>query len=359
MGRTALVTGANGFIGSHLVEWLQERGDRPIAMVRKTSNTANLDASGAERRHGSLSNLDSLIAAMEGVDVVYHVAGITAAFTPDALREVNAAGTSRVFEAAGKAKNGPSRVVLVSSLEAAGPSHHDVARAEHHRPEPFTWYGTSKFGGEQAAWEAAQAATSFDVVIVRPPLVYGPRDQDVLQMIQSANWRIVARPGFRDTWMSAIHSHDLVRGIALAGDAGKPLPKEHEGHVLAGGGHDHDAVLDDAAHPVGQGIYFFDDGGRHSIKSFGHQAAAALGKKAMTLPVPGPIGWIGAVGAELAGRMSGRAPAFNRDKHRASVASGWWCDASRARHELGYAPEMPLEAGLEQTVRWLRDHKVL
>jgi nucleoside-diphosphate-sugar epimerase len=65
------------------------------------------------------------------------------------------------------------------------------------------------------------------------------------------------------------------------------------------------------------------------------------------------------VGAELAGRMSGRAPAFNRDKHRASVASGWWCDASRARHELGYAPEMPLEAGLEQTVRWLRDHKVL
>jgi nucleoside-diphosphate-sugar epimerase len=359
MGRKALITGANGFIGSHLVEWLQERGDHPYAMVRKTSNTANLEASGAEHRFASLSNLDSLIEAMEGVDIVYHVAGITAAFTPDALREVNAAGTSRVFEAASKAKNGPDRVVYVSSLEAAGPSHHDLARAEHHRPQPFTWYGASKFGGEQAAWEAAQSVDSLDVVIVRPPAVYGPRDQDMLQMIQSANWRLVARPGFRDTWMSAIHSHDLVRGIALAGDKGLALPKSPDDHVLAGGGHDHHEPIDDPAHPVGQGIYFFDDGGQHSIKSFGHEAAAALGKRALTLPVPGPVGWFGALCAEFMGRLSGKAPAFNRDKHRASVASGWWCDSSRAQKELGFTVEKPLPEGLEDTVRWLRDNKVL
>lgn len=359
MAKKALVTGANGFVGSHLVEWLQERGDHPYAMVRKTSNVANLDDAGCEYRYGSLGDLDSLIEAMEGVDIVYHVAGITAAFTPDALNEVNAAGTARVFEAARKAKNGPARVVYISSLEAAGPSHHEVARAEHHKPAPFTWYGTSKFGGEQAAWEAAQTATDFDVVIVRPPLVYGPRDQDVLQMIQSSNWRIVARPGFRDTHMSAIHNHDLVRGITLAGDRGKALPKDPDVHVLMGGGHEHHQPIEDPAHPIGQGIYFFCDGGQHSIKSFGHDAAKALGKSAMTLPVPSPLGWIGAFAAELAGRMSGKAPAFNRDKHRASLASGWWCDSSRARAELGYTVEMPLDAGLEQTVRWLRDNKVL
>ena len=359
MGKKALVTGANGFIGSHLVEWLQERGDQPLAMVRRTSNVANLEGAGVELRHASLSDLDSLVAAMEGMDVVYHVAGITAAFTPEALREVNAAGTSRVFEAASKAKNGPDRVVYVSSLEAAGPSHHELARAEHHRPEPFTWYGTSKFGGEQAAWEAAQSGEDFDVVIVRPPLVYGPRDLDVLQMIQSANWRLVARPGFRDTWMSAIHSHDLVRGITLAGDKGKALPKAPEAHVLAGGGQQNDEPAEDPTQPLGQGIYFFEDGGKHSIKSFGHEAAAALGKKAMTLPIPSPVGWIGAIGSELAGRITGKAPAFNRDKLRASIASGWWCDASRARAELGYEVEMPLPQGLEHTVRWLRDNKVL
>lgn len=359
MARTALVTGANGFIGSHLVEWLQDRGDTAFAMVRATSNTDNLADRTVDYRHGSLGDLDSLIAAMAGVDVVYHVAGITAAFTQTTLNEVNASGTARVFEAARKAKNGPSRIVYLSSLEAAGPSHHDIARAEHHRPEPFTWYGTSKFGGEQAAWEAAQSSGGFEVVIVRPPLVYGPRDQDVLQMIQSANWRLVARPGYRDTWLSAVHVQDLVRGMTLAADEGSALPVAPEEHVLAGAGATRDTPADSPDHPVGQGIYFFDDGGQHTVKSFGHAAAAALGKKAMTLPVPPPLAWVGAVAAEAVGRMRGKPPAFNRDKHRASIASGWWCDSSRARAQLGFESEMPLERGLEQTVGWLRDHRVL
>ncbi|HCP45412.1 MAG TPA: hypothetical protein DIU15_05190 [Deltaproteobacteria bacterium] len=358
MATTALVTGANGFIGSHLVEYLQDRGDLPYAMVRKTSNTDNLAERNVDYRYASVGDIDSLVSAMADVEVVYHVAGITAAFDEATLQAVNAQGTANVLEAARRASPGPRRVVVVSSLEAAGESHPEVARAEHHRPTPFTWYGKSKLGGEKAAWEAAQQG-GLEIVIVRPPLVYGPRDQDVLQMIQSANWRIVARPGFSDTWMSAIHPHDLVRGIVLAAEKGRPLPSHAEDHVLGGGGDDNNIAAKEPSDPRGEGIYFFSDGGQHTIASFGHEAARALGKKAITVPTPRAMAWTAAIATELSGRLRGQAPALNRDKVKASFSTGWWCDSARAQADLGYAPEMSLEQGLVQTVRWLRDHNVL
>jgi len=385
MATKALVTGANGFIGSHLVEYLQERGDKPIAMVRKTSNLDNLAGVDVEFRHSGLGDVDELAAAMEGVDIVYHVAGLTAAFKPETLHEVNATGTANVFAAARQAKEGPTRVVYVSSLEAAGQSHPETPRAEHHAPEPFTHYGRSKFAGEMAAWEAASIPAllteensrqgDLEIVIVRPPLVYGPRDQDVLQMIQSANWRVVATPLGRKGWISAIHCHDLVRAIVLAGEKGEPLPGRFHSpeahpeersvedgywkHALEGGGQ----PPSDAAHKlsgeISKGIYFFDDGGRYTIGSFGQDAATALGKRAFTIAMPRPVIWMSAVAAECAGRITGKAPALNRDKVTATFATGWWCDASKARSELGFEAEMPLEKGLPQTIAWLRENKAL
>ncbi len=359
MATTALVTGANGFIGSHLVEYLQDRGDHPYAMVRKTSDVSNLDGRSVDFRYGDVGDIDSLSAAMEDVEIVYHIAGITAAFSSEVLDRVNAEGTANVLEAARKARQGPRRVVYVSSLEAAGQSHHDCARAEHHRPEPFTRYGTSKFGGEQAAWKAA-GHDDLEVVIVRPPLVYGPRDLDVLQMVQSAKWGIVASPLGRNGWISAIHCHDLVRGIVLVGETGRKLPAGGDGqHVLEGGGTPNDQPVDEHSHAAGEGIYFLDDGGQHTIAGFGQQAATALGKKALTIPTPRAVIWMSAVAAETAGRFTGRAPALNRDKVTASFATGWWCDATRARDELGYQAEMPLDLGLPQWVAWLRENKLL
>ncbi|MBJ92966.1 MAG: hypothetical protein CMP23_00675 [Rickettsiales bacterium] len=359
MSKTALVTGANGFIGSHLVDYLLERGDRVLAMVRKTSDLSNLEGREVEYRYAGLRDEEALVTAMEGVDIVYHVAGLTAAFNPTTLEEVNSAGTRRVLEAARQAQPGPGRVVYVSSLEAAGESHPNQARAEHHLPAPFTNYGRSKFGGELAAWRASRDEQGPEVVIVRPPLVYGPRDQDVLQMIQSANWRLIATPMGRNGWISAIHCHDLVRGIVLAGERGRPLPPgEDLNHILAGVGPRCDGEST-AVPELGEGIYFFDDGGRHTIASFGHEAARILGKQAFTLPMPRLLIWLAAISAELVGRLKGKAPALNRDKVVASFATGWWCDSGKARKELGYSPDMSLNQGLQQTIRWLRDKSVL
>ena len=354
---TALITGSNGFIGSHLVEYLQDRGDVAYAMVRKTSNTKNLDHRTVDYRYAGLTDVDSLAAAMEDVDVVYHLAGMTAGREAQDYERINGGGTANVLAAAKAARNGPRKVVYVSSLAAAGPSDHAVARAEHHAPNPISIYGRSKFSGERAAHEAARDG-AIEVTIVRPPVVYGPRDEDFLQVIQMANGRLVLKLGFRSAWFSVVHPHDLVRGMVLAGDTGRHIPSDAESHALAGGGLPHDQHHD-GHHGDGEGIYFITDGGQYTWAELGHRSAAALGKTAYTLTIPVSVAYPAAFVSEMFGKLRGKLPIFNRDKVREGSASGWWAGIDRARDELGYAPEMPFDAGIADTVRWVKDEGLL
>lgn len=356
MGSRVVVTGANGFIGSHLVERLLERGDDVRAMVRKTARLDNLEGCTPTLVHASLADTDSMTAAFDGAEIVYHVAGLTAAFTRAEFDRANLEGTRNVLAAIQAARRPPRRLVLVSSLMAAGPSHPEVARREHHNPRTdVTLYGDSKLAGERLAYAAARAG-EVEVVIVRPPAVYGPRDEDVLQMIRSAKFGVIAQPGLRPTWMSFIHARDLVEGIVLAGARGRSIPRGDAPHALGDGGCPDDHVPEDPSHPAGEGIYFFTDGDRHTVVSFGKAAAAALGRRALAIPFPRAAVWTMAGVNQAIGRLRGEAPALTLDKARGSMASGWWCDDSRARSELGYAPQWPLERGLADTVAWARAH---
>jgi len=364
-----LVTGASGFIGSHLCEVLRERGHEVRAMVRRSSRLAKLDdAAGGrafELAYAGLDDVDALTEALRGVELVYHVAGTTAAFNRAGFDHANVEGVANLFAAIdrlrgiGGAGSGVRRIVHLSSSMAAGPSHPRNPRREHHRHEPgFTQYGDSKLDGEKLARVAARAG-ELELVIVRPPLVYGPRDEDVLQMIKSAAMRVVAQPGLRPTWMSAIHGRDLAIGIALAGERGQSVPF-HEGavHVLTGAGGD-PRVAGAVDDPRGAGIYYLTDGQRTSVAEFGHAAAAACGRRALTLPLPGFAVRSAGLLSESLGRARGQVPPLTRDKARASLSAGWWCDDARAREQLGWSPTMSLERGLEDTVRWLRDRSEL
>jgi nucleoside-diphosphate-sugar epimerase len=357
----ALVTGASGFIGSHLCEVLRERGHEVRAMVRRSSRLDKLDdaAQGSpfELRYAGLDDVDAIAEALREVEVVYHLAGTTAAFDRRGFDRANVEGVGNLFAAIERARaqgGRVRRVVHVSSLMAAGPSDPRSPRREHHRHElGFTLYGDSKLAGEQLAARAARAS-ELELVIVRPPLVYGPRDEDVLQMIKSAAMRVVAQPGLRPTWMSAIHGRDLAIGIALAGERGQPLTIDDELHVLTGAGGD-PRVLGTVDDPRGAGIYYLTDGRRTSVAEFGQLAAAALGRRALTLPLPAFAVRSAGLLSEGLGRVRGQVPPLTRDKARGSLASGWWCDDARAKAQLDWSPSLPLELGLEDTVRWLRD----
>jgi nucleoside-diphosphate-sugar epimerase len=355
---TALVTGASGFIGSHLVDALQAGGESVRALLRRSSRRDNLRESNPDFVFGTLDDVEALAAAVDGVDTVYHVAGITSGFNREDYDRANTMGVANLFEALGRSKQPARRVVYVSSLVAAGPSHPNVARREHHEVEEFTHYGRSKLAAERIAYEVARSGLT-EVVIVRPPLVYGPRDVQVLQMIKAANRHLVGQAGIRAKWLSAVHVKDLVDGILLASAVGTPLPRESDNHVLAGGGEPYHHVPKDPIHPAGQGIYYFTDGGRTTEGGFGQTAARILGKRALTLPLPGPVVLGAGIVTQAFGRLRGKAPALNVDKARATLCTGWWCDDSKAIAEVGYAPTYSLERGLEQTIGWLRDNRAL
>ncbi len=157
------------------------RGYRVRCLVRRTSKLAWLPVDRVELVYGEVTEPESLTEAARGVEVVYHVAGITRASTQAEYDRVNADGCANVARAA--AAGGSRRVVLVSSLAAGGPSVPGRARTEDDPDTPCDAYGRSKLRGESALKaEAGSAAWT----IVRPPAVYGPRDVSFLVLARLA-----------------------------------------------------------------------------------------------------------------------------------------------------------------------------
>ncbi len=354
---TAFVTGASGFIGSALVDALQARGLHVRALLRKTSSRTNLEAAlanGLELVEGTLSDTDAMRDALAGVDLVFHVAGLTAAFSRDELVRANTEGTANLLEAARTATPTPRRVILVSTLEAAGPTDPSLARREYHKVDPYTDYGQSKAGGERVAYEVARAS-ALDILVVRPPIVYGPRDVDMLENVRAARMGVAAAPGLGDKPFSIVHVDDLVRGILDVADRGQPLPRDTDDHVLAMGGLPKTELAEDPCHPAGRGIYYFCDGGRWRFTDFGVAAGKAMDRRVVALRIPGPLVRVIGGMTHAVGRVRGKVPALTLDKIRGALGSGWWCASDKAIAELGWAPQVSLEDGMTRTIAWYRE----
>jgi len=315
----ALVTGASGFVGSHLVEELLDSGWRVRCLVRATSSLQWLPSGRVELARGDVTDAAALGDAVRGVAIVFHLAGVTSASRADDYRRVNVYGTRLVCDAI-TTRNPDAPVVLCSSLAAAGPALEGRPLTEADPARPITAYGASKLEAERVL----EASGVFHA-IVRPPAVYGPRDRDVLAAFRLAARGIAVRVGPRDQWLSMIYVADLVRGLLGA-----------------------------ATHGVGRGTYYV-SGGQYPWDEIVRNIGVAVDCPVRVVRVPRPIVYAAALADRAAARVTGSKPLLTPDRVRDLAQHDWRCDDTRARRELDYTPAVSLADGMQRTAQWYRE----
>ncbi len=328
----ALVTGASGFVGSHLAERLAAQGFEVFALMRKTSQDRNLSAVPHRRIEGSLSDEASLRRAVEGMDFVFHVAGAIQASGRDAFFESNGEGTRRLVEATAAHSSGLRRFVYVSSLAAGGPGDGKQARDESHLDQPVSNYGESKRQGEL---ELLKFRDQLPVVIVRPPVVYGPRDRGMFVIARTVSHGLMPLPPSgspdRKKYYSVVHVADLVEGIILAATAPSDAFASGEVFYLSGDGvHHYEEMLQAMAEPLGVRPWKF-----------------GVPKIALVVAAHG-LSWVSS--------LTGKKFALSRDKLNEILPDYWVCSNEKAKTKLGFLPRVSLKEGMRETIAWYREH---
>ena len=317
-----LVTGGTGFIGSHLVERLAAKGRAVRCLVRRAGT--NLPAA-VELARGDLETGAGLAEALRGVDTVIHLAGVTKARTVADYHRGNALGTATLLRAASRFDE-VQRFVHVSSLAAAGPSPADRPLTEADEPRPISHYGRSKLAGEQAV---RQSPLCERTLIVRPPVVYGPGDRDVLQMLRTVARGWMAQIGTAPRRFSHIYVGDLVDGLIVAADCIAPS--------------------------VGGELFYMAHATPVTWGEFGNVAARLMGRRMRTVAIPETAAYVLGMCAEWWSGLTGTPGILSRDKVREACCAGWVCDPGRARRELGFSADTTLEMGLRRTINWYKE----
>ena len=213
----ALITGATGFIGSHLLETLVEKKWQVACLVRPQSQTDGIQKMPVRILRGQMDSLDFLERAVEGQDYVFHLAARIRPAPPDVYDKANHRLTRDLALACLRKNPEIKRFVYISSISVGGPTPKGLYLDETNPPNPTSEYGRTKLKGELALKEIWDR---IPVTIIRPPNVYGARQQETEVMQKLMRTRIVPpiEGGGR------IHKPDLYQGFDTGHSPGNGIP---------------------------------------------------------------------------------------------------------------------------------------
>ena len=317
----ALVTGATGFVGGHLVDRLLARGDTVTALARSAARAAPLAQRGVRIVTGDLANTGALTEAVRDCDVVFHAAAVLGAPSEAALMAANRDGTINLARCCASLP-APPRIVLISSMAAGGPALRDVPRTNDGNDRPVTGYGRSKLAAEQAL-----ATFTVPWCVVRPPVVYGPRDREgFLPLFKAVKFGIAPMFGDGSMQVSLVHVSDLADAIVLAG-------------TLAG---------------VESRLFYVN----HPEIVTGADIVRTIARTMNRSPLPVSIPrWAAAVALGLTGmwaELFQQKSILHPDKLHEFYQEAWTADASAFIAATGWQPELDLERGISDTATWYR-----
>jgi dihydroflavonol-4-reductase len=313
-----LITGATGFIGRHLLASLiNQPATELFVLVR---NRQKLEPSLLPAVSLLEGNLLALPPLPPGLDVVFHLAGLTKAAKATDYYNVNQQGTASLL----KALDGQSKkikFIYLSSLAAVGPAAKARAAREDDPPQPINPYGRSKLLGEK---EVLGYQSRLNVVIIRVGGVYGPGDRDFLTFFRFINRGLLPIFDSGRMRMSLCYVQDLVNFLLLA--ARKDLNSGE--------------------------IFHLADANFYTWEQVGQTAARLLGKKTLKIKAPSWLVFFIAAVSQGFSRLTNKPSVINLDKYKEMKAAFWTADASKAQRVLGFQPQYDLEKGLAETLSW-------
>jgi dihydroflavonol-4-reductase len=319
MPHKALVTGATGFIGSHLVKSLVEENWEVTCLIRSKSRTDFLQKFPVRFIEGSANDIESLGRAAKGQDYVFHLAG---RIRPTCRVEYDIANYQLTKNLAQEClRKNPSlkRFVYISSISAAGPSLPNFYSEEGQAPSPVSEYGRTKLKGEEAVREVWD---QIPATIIRPSSVYGPRQQETELLIKLISKRIVPLLKRKKETTSLIYIKDLIQGILKA--ALSPKSKNQ--------------------------VYYLTDGNGYSWRKIILTVKKVVLGKSLFFPLPEGLIYISAWLVDMLKKTGVIKSYFGRKLWRAMTQTPWLFSSSKAEKDFGFRARYSLENGIKETV---------
>jgi len=319
--KKALVTGASGYIGSFLAEHLLAAGYQVKVIIRTSSSLEWLADLDVECLYGRLDDRQLLERAVRDVDYIFHFAGKTRAQTNHTFYEINYKVTKTLLEIVRQANPGLKKFVYLSSFAASGPSRNVDPVTEDDPPAPVSSFGKSKLATEQLFFNTNP---EFPFVILRPALVFGPRDRVSLQFFKLLNKGLIPQIDGMDHYVSLIYVKDLVQAVLTAAESEE----------------------------TNQKIYFIASPKPFSVSELSRLTLSLLGKKGIRIYVPHRL---------LAGYASFKNVFYGFFRGQGNLNSDlvnelkytfWTCSSSKFQEELHYSGFQPMEDCLQETIDW-------
>ena len=318
MQPVTVVTGGTGFIGSHLIDELTQRGARVRVLARRRSPILEMHKDRLEVAWGDIRDRNAVRSALRDAEVVYHLAGYAKAWARRASKfhAINAEGTANVCDAA--KRNGVRRIVHMSTALLAPPEEPDLT-VDYER----TTYQRSKAQAERIVSEYVDGGGS--AVIVRASRTYGPgplnQSNSITRLIDWYSRGLFRfRIHDRNARANYVHVWDVVAGLIAAAERGT----DGAAYVLGGENRTMPQVLDDIT--------------------------SVTGRQYKVFTVPQGIAKIVAVGCELCAHV-GFEPLITPEWVDL-LSVDWPVSSNRARSQLGYQPR-PWVEGVKDTLAWL------
>jgi len=323
MQTRALVTGATGFIGSHLVETLIGQNWNVTCLVRPKSQTGFLVNYPVKILRGSVDDENFLGDAVKDQDYIFHLAARIRSARREVYDRANFLFTRNLAQVCLEQNPDIKRFVFVSSIAAAGPSNPGEIQNENRASAPTSEYGRTKLKGEEAIrdlWDR------MDATIIRPPNVYGPRQQETELLIKLMRKRIVPLLKSDEKNTTLVYVKDLIKGMLQAAQSTN----------------------------ANRNIYYLTDSATHSWKEVLLTIKKDILDNPVYIPLYENIIFVAAWLTDVLKSVRLIRSYFGRRAWQAMVKTPWLFSSEKAVKDFGFSPDYSLEEGIGETIEYYK-----